>query len=163
MRCPGADHLARRSLCVTFAGTMFTALAFGAQAPKKSLSRSTPHLAHPKLVVMIVVDQMPGDYVDKFRRQWTGGLKRMVEEGAWFREAAYPYAATETYVAAVYPEENLSGAVSGGSQIRTALTLDYFPGRSGDLFIVRKPYWLVDESPATKKAGGGTGHGTPYN
>lgn len=54
--------------------------------------------ARPKLVVMLVVDQMRGDYVDKFRGQWTGGLKRLVEEGAWFRDAAYPYAATETCV-----------------------------------------------------------------
>jgi predicted AlkP superfamily pyrophosphatase or phosphodiesterase len=55
-------------------------------------------LARPKLVVMLVVDQMRADYVDKFRGQWTGGLKRLVEEGAWFRDAAYPYAATETCV-----------------------------------------------------------------
>ena len=54
--------------------------------------------ARPKLVVMIVVDQMRGDYVDKFKWQWTGGLKRLLQEGAWFREAAYPYAATETCV-----------------------------------------------------------------
>src|SRR5260370_18866251 len=31
--------------------------------------------ARPKLVVLLVVDQMRGDYVDKFRSQWTGGLK----------------------------------------------------------------------------------------
>jgi len=41
---------------------------------------------------------MRADYVEKFRGQWTGGLKRLVEEGAWFRDAAYPYAATETCV-----------------------------------------------------------------
>ena len=52
----------------------------------------------PKLVVMVVVDQMRADYLDKFQGQWTGGLKRLVEEGAWFRDAAYPYAATETCV-----------------------------------------------------------------
>jgi len=52
--------------------------------------------ARPKLVVLLVVDQMRGDYVDKFLPQWTGGLRRLVEEGAWFRDAAYPYAATET-------------------------------------------------------------------
>jgi predicted AlkP superfamily pyrophosphatase or phosphodiesterase len=52
----------------------------------------------PKLVVLLVVDQMRRDYVDKFRGQWTGGLKRLVEQGAWFHEAAYPYAATETCV-----------------------------------------------------------------
>jgi len=138
-------------------------MAFGAQAPKKSPARYAPHLARPKLVVLIVVDQMRGDYVDKFRGQWTGGLKRLVEEGAWFREAAYPYAATETRAAAVYRAEDLSGLDSGGSQIRTALTLDYFHGRSGDQFIVPRPYWHVHGSPAGKKAGGGTGHGTPYN
>jgi predicted AlkP superfamily pyrophosphatase or phosphodiesterase len=54
--------------------------------------------ARPKLVVMIVVDQMRADYVDKFAGQWSAGLKRLVEEGAWFRTAAYPYAATETCV-----------------------------------------------------------------
>jgi predicted AlkP superfamily pyrophosphatase or phosphodiesterase len=41
---------------------------------------------------------MRADYVDKFRGQWTGGLKRLLDEGAWFRDAAYPYAATETCV-----------------------------------------------------------------
>jgi len=58
--------------------------------------QTTP--TRPKLVVMLVVDQMRADYVDKFRGQWTGGLQRLVEEGAWFRDAAYPYAATETCV-----------------------------------------------------------------
>ncbi len=54
--------------------------------------------ARPKLVVLLVVDQMRGDYVDKFLPQWTGGLRRLVEEGAWFRDAAYPYADTATCV-----------------------------------------------------------------
>jgi predicted AlkP superfamily pyrophosphatase or phosphodiesterase len=52
----------------------------------------------PKLVVLLVVDQMRGDYVDKFLGQWTHGLRQLVEQGAWFRDAAYPYAATETCV-----------------------------------------------------------------
>jgi len=93
-----AVHFAGGALRVTLVGALFTALAFGAQAPKKSPVKSILHPAHPKLVVMIVVDQMRGDYVDKLRGQWTGGLKRLLEEGAWFREAAYPYAATETCV-----------------------------------------------------------------
>lgn len=54
--------------------------------------------SRPKLVVLLVVDQMRADYVDKFSGQWSGGLKRLLTEGAWFREAAYPYAATETCV-----------------------------------------------------------------
>ena len=57
-----------------------------------------PPSPRPKLVVLLVVDQMRGDYVDKFKGQWGGGLKRLMQEGAWFRAAAYPYAATETCV-----------------------------------------------------------------
>src|ERR1700691_3298180 len=59
-------------------------------------ARTAP--ARPKLVVVLVVDQMRADYIDKFLGQWNGGLRRLVEEGAWFRDAAYPYAATETCV-----------------------------------------------------------------
>ena len=70
-----------------------------AAAPRKPLAKPGAAAAtRPKLVVLLVVDQMRGDYVDKFQGQWTGGLKRLVNEGAWFREAAYPYAATETCV-----------------------------------------------------------------
>ena len=50
----------------------------------------------PKLVVVIVVDQMRADYIDRFRERWRGGLRRLVDQGAWLRNAAYPYAATET-------------------------------------------------------------------
>jgi predicted AlkP superfamily pyrophosphatase or phosphodiesterase len=64
----------------------------------RSSAKTAMTRSRPKLVVMLVVDQMRGDYVDKFREQWTGGLKRLVEEGAWFRDAAYPYSATETCV-----------------------------------------------------------------
>jgi predicted AlkP superfamily pyrophosphatase or phosphodiesterase len=72
-------------------GTLFVPPIDGQTEHPKATSR-------PKLVVVLVVDQMRADYVDKFQGQWTGGLKRLVSEGAWFREAAYPYAATETCV-----------------------------------------------------------------
>jgi predicted AlkP superfamily pyrophosphatase or phosphodiesterase len=67
-------------------------------AAKPVSEKPTSQPKRPKLVVVIVVDQMRADYVDKFRGQWSGGLKRLVDEGAWFRTAAYPYAATETCV-----------------------------------------------------------------
>lgn len=65
---------------------------------KTSTKDASSDSSKPKLVVILVVDQMRGDYVDKFQHQWTGGLKRLVNEGAWFHEAAYPYGATETCV-----------------------------------------------------------------
>jgi predicted AlkP superfamily pyrophosphatase or phosphodiesterase len=76
----------------------FALLLFALAAISPAAAQTPKSLQRPKLVVLLVVDQMRGDYVDKFRGQWTGGLKRLVDEGAWFREAAYPYAATETCV-----------------------------------------------------------------
>src|ERR1700682_5123512 len=67
-------------------------------AHKITAKDASRDFSKPKLVVILVVDQMRGDYVDKFQHQWTGGLKRLVNEGAWFHEAAYPYGATETCV-----------------------------------------------------------------
>jgi predicted AlkP superfamily pyrophosphatase or phosphodiesterase len=64
----------------------------------KTIKKPAKSPVRPKIVVLVVVDQMRADYVDKFRFEWTGGLLRLVEEGAWFRDAAYPYAATETCV-----------------------------------------------------------------
>jgi len=76
---------------------LVAATSMGGQE-QRAAERAATVTPRPKLVVMIVVDQMRADYVDKFRGQWSGGLKRLVDEGAWFRAAAYPYAATETCV-----------------------------------------------------------------
>src|SRR3954453_114793 len=50
----------------------------------------------PKLVVVLVVDQMRADYVERFRDNWSSGLRRLVDDGAWFTRAAYPYLTTVT-------------------------------------------------------------------
>jgi len=68
-----------------------------AKAPAHAAKAGTAN-ARPKLVVILVVDQMRADYVEHFRQQWTGGLARLVNEGAWFRQAAYPYETTVTCV-----------------------------------------------------------------
>jgi predicted AlkP superfamily pyrophosphatase or phosphodiesterase len=39
---------------------------------------------------------MRGDYIDRFKDDWTGGLHRMVTTGAWFTHAAFPYLTTVT-------------------------------------------------------------------
>jgi predicted AlkP superfamily pyrophosphatase or phosphodiesterase len=89
---------------IAFAICSIAVCATGLSAQTPTSTRSTAPTvsrkgpARPKLVVLLVVDQMRGDYVDKFLHQWTGGLRRVVDEGAWFRDAAYPYAATETCV-----------------------------------------------------------------
>src|SRR5262249_29097158 len=69
----------------------FATLA-AAISPAPHAAPATP----PRLAVIIVVDQMRADYVDRFSGEWTGGLKRMITQGAWFRRAAYPYLTTVT-------------------------------------------------------------------
>jgi predicted AlkP superfamily pyrophosphatase or phosphodiesterase len=50
----------------------------------------------PKLVVILVADQMRGDYLERYSGRFTGGLRRLMEKGAWFQRAAYPYLNTIT-------------------------------------------------------------------
>ena len=61
-----------------------------------SAQRVETQAARPRLVVLISVDQMRGDYMDRLAYQWTKGLHRLVTEGAWFREVDYPYYNTVT-------------------------------------------------------------------
>src|SRR5690242_5681165 len=50
----------------------------------------------PRLVVLLVVDQFAAYYFDLYSTQWTAGLRRLLDDGAVFRNAAYPYANTIT-------------------------------------------------------------------
>src|SRR2546425_9075834 len=52
--------------------------------------------SRPKLVVVLVVDQLRADYLEKYSEHWTGGLRRLLGEGAWVRQAAYPHPNTRT-------------------------------------------------------------------
>src|SRR4029450_8918243 len=82
-------------LVLTVCSMTLAVLVNGSQAQTPATAPPTRATA-PKLVVFLSVDQMRGDYTDKFRHQWTKGLKRLVSEGAWFREADYPYFNTVT-------------------------------------------------------------------
>lgn len=52
--------------------------------------------AAPKLIVILVVDQMRTDYLERFGGRFKGGLRRLVQDGAWFKQGAYPYLNTIT-------------------------------------------------------------------
>ncbi|HEY2787482.1 MAG TPA: alkaline phosphatase family protein [Fimbriiglobus sp.] len=50
-----------------------------------------------KLAVLVVFDQMRGDYVDKWRPLFAdGGFKRLENDGAWYSHCLYPYGTTVT-------------------------------------------------------------------
>ena len=59
------------------------------------LSGAQPAAA-PRLLVIVVVDQMRYDYLERMRPRWTGGMKRLLTEGAVFEQNFYPYLNTVT-------------------------------------------------------------------
>jgi arylsulfatase A-like enzyme len=73
-------------------------VALGAQAPAtpQGPPRAPRPQSAPKLLVVLVLDQFRADYLDLYGRQWTKGLRRLMDRGAVFTEAAYPYAGTYT-------------------------------------------------------------------
>ena len=50
----------------------------------------------PRLAVVIVVDQMCDHHITRFRDLYTGGLKRLLDEGAVFGNAWHDHAKTHT-------------------------------------------------------------------
>lgn len=50
----------------------------------------------PQLVVLIAVDQMRGDLLDRYASLYTGGFRRFLDEGYRFRVASHAHANTET-------------------------------------------------------------------
>jgi predicted AlkP superfamily pyrophosphatase or phosphodiesterase len=51
----------------------------------------------PKLLVLVVFDQMRGDYLSRWQPLFgPDGFARLQKNGAWFTDCHYPYAATQT-------------------------------------------------------------------
>ncbi len=57
---------------------------------------ATPSSTPLRLAVLVSVDQMRADYLQRFRPLFTGGLRRLLEQGAVFTNARYRHACTET-------------------------------------------------------------------
>src|SRR5437762_9559292 len=62
-----------------------------------SLSFASAYNARPKLIVIIVIDQFRGDYLERFRDQFgEGGFRLLLDRGAYFTDCNYDYANTRT-------------------------------------------------------------------
>lgn len=64
-------------------------VAFGCSGPERAGGKRT---ARPKLVVMIVVDQLPTWAFDRDRTLFAHGFKRLLDGGAFVRAGQIPYA-----------------------------------------------------------------------
>lgn len=67
--------------------------AFAADTPN-----ATPQAENQvRLVVLVVFDQLRGDYLQRWGQLFgEGGFRRLEQEGAWFQDCHYPYAVTKT-------------------------------------------------------------------
>ena len=53
-------------------------------------SFSSAYNGHPKLVVIIVIDQFRGDYLERYRDQFVeGGFRLFLDRGAYFTDCNY--------------------------------------------------------------------------
>lgn len=78
------------ALCIVLAGSG-CATARRSEAP----GAGVPAAKSP-LVVILVVDQMRSEYFEAYGHRFNEGFRRLLDEGAWFRNAAYPYLNTVT-------------------------------------------------------------------
>jgi Type I phosphodiesterase / nucleotide pyrophosphatase len=75
--------------CILLAITILIALS--------TLSFAAAYNGHPKLVVVIVIDQFRGDYLDRYHDQFgDAGFRLLTDHGAYFPNCNYNYANTRT-------------------------------------------------------------------
>src|SRR5450631_4743360 len=61
------------------------------------LTSASAYNSHPKLVVVIVIDQFRGDYLERYRDQFgDAGFRFLLDHGAYFPNCNYNYANTRT-------------------------------------------------------------------
>lgn len=82
---PGLQKIVRLRLFFGAALALFATSASAQQVPKS-----------PHLVVLIAIDQMRGDYLGRYRNEWRGGFRRILQNAAWFPDGRQDHAITET-------------------------------------------------------------------
>lgn len=72
-------------------------LCLAAMLALPAFSFASAYNGHPKLVVVIVIDQFRGDYLDRYRDQFgDAGFRILLDHGAYFSNCNYNYANTRT-------------------------------------------------------------------
>ena len=88
------------------------------------LSAREPAPPSPKLVVLVVFDQLRADYLVRWRDLFDdGGFRRLEKEGAWFQNCRYPYAFT-------YTGPGHASIITGANPDRHGVIGDYWLDRN---------------------------------
>ena len=82
--------LGRLGLLLSLAHLVNPSVGFCTDAPQ-------PATPKPRLVVLVVFDQMRGDYPTRWKELYgAGGFERLMKEGTWYSNCHYPYGLTVT-------------------------------------------------------------------
>ncbi len=99
LRTPAIATL--RLAAITFVASLTLACTHGtgrASVQAASSVEATPQGGHPRLVVMLVIDQLREPYLERFGPAFTGGLRRLLDQGRFYTRATHDHSATETAV-----------------------------------------------------------------
>jgi predicted AlkP superfamily pyrophosphatase or phosphodiesterase len=76
---------------------LFVCLAVLSTVFSVPLAEAQAYVGQPKLIVIVVIDQFRGDYLNRDRAKFKGhGFKLFMDQGAWFTDCYYDYANTKT-------------------------------------------------------------------
>ena len=127
-----------------------------AAAPR---ARADAYDGHPKLVVLVVIDQFRADYLERYRAEFKGkGFRLFLDRGAYFPDCYYGYANTKT---APGHATLGTGAYSNGTGINSNEWWDLTRNKQRPVSSVEDDrYTIVDPTagaPAPAAAGTGPG------
>jgi arylsulfatase A-like enzyme len=121
------------------------------------LARASAYDAHPRLVIILVVDQFRADYLDRYRADFKGrGFRLFLDHGAYFEDCYYDYANTKT---APGHATLATGAYTDGHGISSNEWWDLTRNKQRPISSVEDDrYRLVGEVHPSK-----TGGASPFN
>jgi predicted AlkP superfamily pyrophosphatase or phosphodiesterase len=86
-----------RQLLYAFTGLAVIVILVNILAATTFAAEPGPVPQCPRLVVLVVFDQLRGDYLTRWEPHFgEGGFRRLQKEGAWYQDCHYPYAGTLT-------------------------------------------------------------------
>jgi hypothetical protein len=93
----GAACVAALLLATALAGALARTRAAPTPTPARPAADEPGRSDRPRLAVLLVFDQLRGDYLERWHDLFgDAGFRRFEREGAWFRNCHYPYAHTVT-------------------------------------------------------------------
>src|SRR5262245_40459542 len=90
---------------------------------------AAPAAEKPRLAVLVIFDQLRGDYLSRWQDLYgAGGFRRLQKEGTWFQNCQYPYALTQT-------GPGHASLVSGWAPARHGIIGNEWPDRQAGEFV----------------------------